>query len=142
MIQFIRHDGCERELMLLEAFVPDMVEAAGGTKDNGLEDLRGDRETKKTPPPRDINQYEPAKPYGDVVERPRAVPRGQVVYGDERYYPQEGRYRPANAYQEQTMGPARDQWAEPYYEPQPSRQYERQYEPAPQQFISGGDGDP
>jgi len=141
MIQFIRHDGCERELMLLEAFVPDMVEAAGGTRDDGLEDPR-DRETKKTPPPRDINQYEPpVKPYGDITERPRAVPRGQVIYGEDRYYPQSGRYRPSNAYQE-PMGPARDQWAEPYYEPQPARQYDRQYEPVPQQFISGGEGDP
>jgi len=142
MIQFIRHDGCERELMLLEAFVPDMVEAAGGgVRDDALEDPRG--ETKKTPPPRDLKQYEPpVKPYNDVAERPRPIPRGQVVYGDERYYNQDSRYQPTTAYQEPTMGPARDQWGEPYYELQPQRQYEGQYEPAPQPFISGGEGDP
>jgi len=41
------------------------------------------------------------------------------------------------------MGPMRNQWREPYYEPQPPMQFERQYEPVPpQQFISGGEGDP
>merc|ERR1719150_2178911 len=37
MVQFIRHDGCERELMLLEAFVPDMVEAGGGAAERERE---------------------------------------------------------------------------------------------------------
>merc|ERR1719204_26363 len=118
MIQFIWHDGCLRELSLLEAIVPDMVTAAGGSlRDEGLDEPRG--ETKKTPPPRDLNQYEPPmKPYN---ERMRPMPRGQGVYGEDRYYAQEGRYGPSQttAYPEPTMGPARDQWGEPYYEPYP-----------------------
>merc|ERR1719204_1855382 len=90
MTQFICHDGCERELMLLEAFVPDMVEAAsGGIRDRGLNDPWG--ETKRTPSPRDLNYYGPSvQPW----ERVRTMPRGQVVYGENRYYAQDGRYRP------------------------------------------------
>lgn len=141
MIQFIWHDGCLRELSLLEAIVPDMVTAAGGSlRDEGLDEPRG--ETKKTPPPRDLNQYEPPlKPYN---ERVRPIPRGQGVYGEDRYYTQDGRYGPsiASAYPEPTMGPARDQWGEGYYESQPQRHYEPQYEQAAPQFISGGEGDP
>jgi len=126
MIQFIRHDGCERELMLLEAFVPDMVEAAGsGARDEG--------ETKKTPSPRDFPQYAPEKPQ---YNSGRPAPRGQPLYDEDRYYTPDARYRQQPAYQEQPT-PGRDQWGDAYYEPQP----QRQYEPAPQ-FISGGEGDP
>jgi len=125
MIQFIRHDGCERELMLLEAFVPDMVEAAGG-------DAR-DEETKKTPSPRDIPRYAPKKPQ---YNSGRPAPRGQPLYDEDRYYTPDDRYQQQPAYEEQpTTGP--EQWGDAYYEPQP----QRQYEPAPH-FISGGEGDP
>jgi len=131
VIQFICHDGCERELILLEALVPDMVEAAlGGIRDDRLDDPRG--ETKKTPSPRDLTQYEPP------VMQVRPMPRGQDVYGEEQYYVQDGRYSTAPVLQEPSIVPARVQWSEGYYEPQPHIQFE----PAAQQLVSGGIGDP
>merc|ERR1719445_2377899 len=42
MVQFIRHDGCERELMLLDAFVPDMVEASAEQGQDDLSDVDED----------------------------------------------------------------------------------------------------
>jgi len=131
VIQFICHDGCERELMLLEGFVPDMMQAVrGDTRDKGLADPRG--ETKKTPSPRDLSQYEPP------VKKVRPMPRGHDVYGENQNYVQDGRSFTVTAFQEPMIGPARDQWGEGYYEPQP----QGQYEPAVQQLISGGYGAP
>jgi len=131
VIQFICHDGCERELMLLEGLVPDMVEAARvGIRNEGLDDPSG--ETKKTPSPRDLTECEPP------VIQARPMPRGQGVYGEEQYYVQNGRYSTAPVFQEATIVPARGQWTEGYYEPQPLIQFE----PVAQQLVSGGMGDP
>merc|ERR1719266_592753 len=71
MIQFIRHDGCERELMLLEAFVPDMVEAAAEERreaDDGLS------HTLETPV---VNPKAPAQPQRPAPQPARQpAPRG------------------------------------------------------------------
>lgn len=53
MVQFIRHDGCERELMLLDAFVPDMVEASAEQRnEDDLSDIDEEPvvDPRKAPP--------------------------------------------------------------------------------------------
>merc|ERR1712187_435626 len=80
MVQFIRHDGCERELMLLEAFVPDMVEASAEAGKNDADDFSVEEEPVGAPQGSAPRHYQqPARPQY----------RGQQGPGPRGYQPEQ-----------------------------------------------------
>jgi hypothetical protein len=127
VVQFVRHDGCERELLLLESVVPDMVRAVAGTAKD--ESWNEQKTITKSPPSRDVYQYENVETYPG--KRGRVKPRGQAADVDNRlYYPPHNTYRQP-AYNGQTV-PSMVR----YSQPQAYAQYQQPYQPR-LQYVSG-----
>lgn len=135
MIQFVRHDGCERELLLLESVVPDMVNAARDS--TNVEDFNEKNvETNKKPPFQDVYQYQQSETYNGG-DQGRVKSRGQTADVDPRLYSTSRRYQQPTTYNGQPVLSGTQ-----YYEPQPQsyEQYGQQYDPG-LRYISGGAGD-
>jgi len=135
MIQFVRHDGCERELLLLESVVPDMVNAARDS--TNVEDVNEkSAETSKKPPFQDVYQYQQSETYksGDLG---RVKSRGQTADVDGRLYTTNRGYQQPTTYNEQFV-PVATRYYEP--QPQPYDQYGQQNVPG-LRYVSGGAGD-
>jgi len=135
MIQFVRHDGCERELLLLESVVPDMVHAARDS--TNVEDVKEkNSETNKKPPFQDVYQYQQSETYNSV-DYGRVKSRGQTADVDGRLYYSNRGYQQPTTHNGQFV-PVGTRYFEP--QPQPYEQYGQQNVPG-LQFISGGAGD-
>merc|ERR1719204_568682 len=137
MTQFIGHDGCERELMLLQAFVPDMVEAGGGAAEREMDN---ELEVDEKPPEKSVYN-DPQPRQSQPGPRPRGAPADQYVpptnqggYDAYRQQPYPDPYAQSN-YQDYRQAPAQAM-PKGYGEPH----YVRPYEPAPQ-YATGGPGD-
>lgn len=133
MIQFVGHDGCERELQLLESVVPEMVKAVGGTSNEGFTEQKA--ESKKSSPARNLYQSEHVETYSPN-KLSEVMPRGRTTEAENRLYVQDARYQEPYSYREH-MVPGGIQ----YFTPQRYVQYRQQYPPAAH-LISGGAGDP
>jgi len=124
MVQFIRHDGCERELMLLDAFVPDMVEASAEQRND--DDL------------------------SDVDEEPVVDPRGSSAPARPKNYqapPARANYQapPARGNYQGQQGPGPRGYQPEQYPaqapPNPKQPYYGQYGGQPrQQYVRGDNG--
>jgi len=84
MEQFVRHDGCKRELMLLEAFVPDMVQKAAAEADPNKDGFSEGKNTRIRSPCGEGGAcgqapIEPGTPWRQHYERQSYEAAGQYV---------------------------------------------------------------
>jgi len=133
MTQFVRHDGCERELLLLESVVPEMVNAARGTI---VEFNEQNAEVNMKPPLQDVYQYQQSETYNSG-DHGRIKPRGQPADADSRLYSTNSRFQQPTTYDGQHVPNG-----VPYFDPQakPYQQHGQQYDPGVR-YVSGGAGD-